>query len=383
VRGPELVLAFALAAGCEGVVTFHLDGALAPPDLSPRTLDFSPAVDLPLDLQASGLALADFDRDGRIDLVAGTLSTDRLTLMLNRGGGSFDASRLTVATGPSAVAADDFDGDGRIDLAVAHRVAPGGSLLLGNGDGTFRPPAPFPAAGASALASADLNGDQVADLVLTQAEAHTIGVRLAAGATLRDGPTYATGMDRPNAVAAADVDEDALPDVVVAGGPLGQEAEALVFLNRGDGTLDNPIPFLVAPRGADALAIADVNEDGLRDLACANTADGTVSLLLGRGKGRFRDARVFSVGKQPSALLLADLDHDGHADLAVADQLDDAVLVLRGRGDGTFGDPTSHPVGDRPSAIASADLDGDGALDLVTLDLGGPSVSVLLTTAKR
>jgi hypothetical protein len=138
------------------------------------------------------------------------------------------------------------------------------------------------------------------------------------------------------------------------------------------------------PDGVHDAAIADLDGDGVPDLAVTNHALGTVSVLLGTASGTLGPRFDAGVGVQPSAIAAGDLDGDGKPDLAVANSASDSVTVLLGRGDGTFAAPRSLAVGPGPTGIAAADLDGDGKPDLVTANRGGGAlpgtVSVLLGT---
>ena len=74
-------------------------------------------------------------------------------------------------------------------------------------------------------------------------------------------------------------------------------------------------------------------------------ADGTVSVLLGRGDGTFTAKGPYSVGEKPRSIVAGDFDGDGKLDLAVADLGAGDLEVLAGKGDGTFAPPVPFPVG--------------------------------------
>jgi hypothetical protein len=135
-----------------------------------------------------------------------------------------------------------------------------------------------------------------------------------------------------------------------------------------------------------SVAVADFDGDGAPDLATANSAGGTVSVLRGHGDGGFAPALHFSVGPAaafafPLSVAVGDFDGDGAPDLATANSGTDDVTILLGDGSGLFARATTFPVGiplASPVSVAVGDFDGNGALDLATANGGSGTVSVLL-----
>jgi hypothetical protein len=86
------------------------------------------------------------------------------------------------------------------------------------------------------------------------------------------------------------------------------------------------------------------------------------------------------VGSGPDAIIAADFNNDGRLDLAVANYADGTVTLLLGNGDGTFTQAAGSPygVGQGPYQIAAADFNGDGKLDLATANITDGTVSILL-----
>jgi len=113
------------------------------------------------------------------------------------------------------------------------------------------------------------------------------------------------------------------------------------------------------------LAVADVNRDGMQDLATAD--DDGVSLLRGRANGTFRDALVFPV-VQPNVLELARLDGDRKPDVVtVGGPSPYEVAIGLGNGNGTFdsASPPTYALSDAyASSVAVGDFDRDGAADI-------------------
>ena len=143
-----------------------------------------------------------------------------------------------------------------------------------------------------------------------------------------------------------------------------------VLTGRGDGRFDVTWSGAVGENPVD-LAIADLDEDGLADLAVANHETDHVTLLFGNAGGAFerRDHSRFRVDvlPHPHAVRLHDIDSDGHADLLVDDRSPESIRLFRGRGDGTFSAATSIDVGGDPyRGMSLADVTGDGLADLIT-----------------
>jgi hypothetical protein len=128
-----------------------------------------------------------------------------------------------------------------------------------------------------------------------------------------------------------------------------------------------------------ALAVADMNGDGTRDLATANYGEGTnsVSVLVNRGGGRFRARRDYLVGEAPGSLAIGDLNGDRKPDLAVANEDANSVSLLLNNGDGTFARRRDYATGPVPVSVAIGDLNGDGRSDLAIANFVVPDANVV------
>src|SRR5262249_42459256 len=120
--------------------------------------------------------------------------------------------------------------------------------------------------------------------------------------------------------------------------------------------------FPVGPN-PQVVVTGDFNNDGHLDLATANAAGNTVSVLLGDGRGGFGAANHFAAGTNPVSLAVGDFNNDRNLDLATVTQ--GRVSVLLGNGDGTFRPPTNLNVPSYALSVAVGDFNSDGNTDLV------------------
>ena len=300
--------------------------------LGDGTGSFQGAGDLFSGPRPGSVVVGDFNNDGRLDLAVGDRGSfadpvSFVSLLLGNGDGSFqDARILGASRGAGAPAAADLNGDGNLDLVAVNPRTDTLSVLLGNGDGSFRAAQPVATGrGPSAVSVADFNGDGLADLVTVNRAG--VSVLLGNGdGSFQDANTFAAGAD-PSAVAVGDFNGDASLDLAVSQG-FGLSVQ--VLLGNGDGSFQTAVAF-AAGFALTSIAAADFNGDGVLDLALTNsqTNPGVVSLLLGNGDGSFRDAeRIGTGGANPFGLAAADLNNDGLTDLAVANTFANRVAIL-------------------------------------------------------
>ncbi len=324
------------------------------------------------------IAAADFDADGRIDLATanfnGTVSVFRSTAP-----GSF-ATRVdsTVGTGANAIVAADFNQDGRTDLAVTSTTNNAIEVLTNTGNGTFLPSAMLATGNYPlGLVAVDLNGDGRPDLAAANLQSNSLTVFINWGSGFSGPVTHATGA-QPNSIAAGDFNGDGRPDLAV-GWSLTPAGGVQVFLNQGAGTLGPP-SALPASQYVNAVAAADVNQDGRVDLLTGNGSQLSVSVRLNTGAGTFAAATEYATTAAAQSVITVDVNADGRLDLVVpttTNGFDSSVNLLLNLGSGTFGAAGRHLAGTFPKAVAVADLDGDGAPDLAVANKDSQTVSLL------
>jgi hypothetical protein len=354
------------------------------------TVNFANAANSPLQIEEpAGLAIADFNQDGKPDLAV--TANVRLYVMLSNGDGTFASASGSPVSIPSppyddfaspyvgAMAVGDFNHSGHPGLAVAEFQNEAAVILLGNGNGTFvASSATFansPGFPMSAIEAADFNADGNLDLALINSISGISQVDLG----YSNGAFNAAGqIPSGSGTAVGDFNGDGKLDVaVVDGGGL------VISLGNGDGTFTQATgsPIQVG-HSFSAIVAGDFNGDGKLDIAVADAAGNAVLVLLGNGDGTFKSPTTIAAGNGPASMVVGDFNNDGKLDLATANYGDGTVTLLLGNGDGTFTQASGSPytVGKGPDAIVAADFNGDGKLDLAvanSLD-GTGSVSILL-----
>lgn len=316
--------------------------------------------------------------DNGADLVISNQNSDNLSVLLNKGDGSFQAAtNYSVGKLPAAVALGDFTGLGRRDIVVALSGQDAIALLYNKGNGEFQEPQRIPTVAApGSLAVADFNRDGRDDLLIASISQTQATLLLsqddddfAAPQTLDLGyvPFFAT---------AADVNHDGKPDFVTCPWQRTGPTQLGVYLGQGDGKFDEPKRFY-AGQNAYQVAAGDFNRDGKLDLAVANNFSRGAHVLLGLGDGNFQTATNYPIG-DCGAIITGDFNGDGLLDLAVTNAIEAKLTLLPGKGDGSFQPKQDFSVGRGPVMLAVADFDRDGKRDLVTANTTANNVSVLL-----
>jgi uncharacterized repeat protein (TIGR01451 family) len=163
----------------------------------------------------------DVNGDGAADLVTSIAETG-LVVQINNGNGAFGAATSVLAnTQTRGVTLADFNKDGKLDIAVLidDSAAPSLMTLFGTGTGTFQPPVSYPTVIASPtdLAVSDLDNDGDLDIATANQNSDDVTIRFNAGDGTFPGSAiaYAVGHG-PRSIAAADLDGDGDVDLLTA-----------------------------------------------------------------------------------------------------------------------------------------------------------------------
>ncbi len=437
------------------------------------------------------MALGDFNGDGKPDLaLTGVNANNTVAILLGNGDGTFTPGPQTPATGSQygGIAVGDFNGDGKVDLAVASTS--GVTVLLGNGDGTFRAASPATTGLVTgSLVVADFNGDgrpdlagveyatnsyNLATVLLSQvtetASATASGISPAgSGPQLVDAsypgdgnyssslsgtlvlysqppPTTTTlaitsggqivttvssgsvvtltatvtayGMmvttgqvDFCDAAAphCTDIHLLGTAQLTSAGTAvlnfvpgIGSHSYKAVFLGTSSelpsSSSGSPLTVtgnyltttaiaesgsvgnytLTATVGSDGGTAAPTGTVSFEDASNGNAVLATVALGTGTAGPNWLNSQTPATGHSPESIAVGDFNGDGKADLVVTDVNDNVVTILLGNGQGAFTPVPGTLAGDDTNAVAVGDFNGDGKADLAIAVLGDTNGSVTI-----
>jgi hypothetical protein len=301
----------------------------------------APGFELRIQAIPDEIVAGDFTEDGIDDVITGSLGYGTF-FFPGDGQGGLEGTGLYVPTAgvsnPPRLIPSDFNGDGHLDIGNA---SSGFVVFPGDGQGNFDI-AGFTAtdilSGGKTLSIADQNGDGRIDLMFA--------------------PTEGGGL------------------YVLHGGEDG------VFGERTNLYRDAPVDSVTH------LTAADLNGDGLADLAVSEGSAQSLASLLGDGAGGF-SLRSRIVGPYAVWSAPGDFDSDGRQDLAVVGAgvsppfNQGAILPYHGNGLGDFffefqlpsipvpAPPPTTPDKTFPVAAEFADVNGDGHVDLLGLYSNG------------
>jgi uncharacterized protein (TIGR03437 family) len=334
------------------------------------------------------LVLADYNNDGRLDIINGTgdarffgasTNSGNADILLNNGDGTFQGAATyypppnsgflqpVVILTEANVAAANFGGAFPGFLAS---TGGGVTLYTGNGKGGFQAPQSFPVqGGVTGIAAADFNGNGIADAAVAQSSGN-IAILLGTANGFESPQTASSGGISPTAIVSGDFNGDGKSDLAIVGQANGSGTLA-ILLGNGDGTFQAPVAI---PAGISPfyLAAADLNGDGKPDLIFSdygtNGNSGAIYVSMNNGTGVFQaPVQVFS-GTYP-AFGIGDVNGDGKLDLVASADLDDGNAVLSwlaGNGNGTFQAPvTIVASGVSDNSVLVQDFNGDGHADIV------------------
>ncbi|WP_081593906.1 FG-GAP repeat domain-containing protein [Nocardia brasiliensis] len=333
-------------------------------------INFAPKVDSPSGGQFPswgpgpspiGTVTADFNGDGKADIVAADFQGAGPILMTGKGDGKFNSGTRVgdVGIGFGAVAAGDLNGDGKPDVVAQAWTTI--ATFLNNGNGTFAAAKKYTTleGAQQEVIVADANGDGKADVLSLV----PTGVKtwIGKGDGTLDGGSTSSVLGTPSAFTVGKFNSDNKIDLAINNTVLQQ---VQIFTGNGDGSFarrDASTSGLIT----EDVRAGDFDGDGIDDVISADSFSFSTTLLLSNGQGGFKKTdRVALSGLGPTSIAVADFDKDGKLDAAMSAVLNSKMVIFAGTG-GSISKTGEFDVTAQPQTPAVADYDGDGKLDIV------------------
>ncbi|WP_169515705.1 FG-GAP repeat domain-containing protein [Amycolatopsis nigrescens] len=374
----------------------------AQPIAKPAQISFSAPVEYPAGVRAWAVTYADFNGDGKVDVATGN-GGNSISVFAGKGDGTFgEKVDYTAPKLPYFLAFDiasaDFTGDRKADIVLSGGNPAGNVLLYPNkGDGSFGEPKVVPFGfGPTQVATADLNRDGKQDLIASNNFAANVSVALGKGdGTFREERTFEVGPG-PQGLTVGDINGDRVPDLIT--GNFGRVKDSVsVLLGKGDGSFREQRNY-PAGMAVNDVVTGDFNRDGVTDIAAGQFIKNKVSVLLGKRRGGFSEPKEYSTGTALNEMTTADFNGDGVLDIVTTVSPDSGrdpgsppppnekgagVALLLGKGDGSFTEHSQFLMEGLMVSVQPVDLNGDKRVDLATANLTKNSMVVWLNEGAK
>jgi hypothetical protein len=303
---------------------------------------------------------------------------------------------LPIGSKPDAVAIGDLNGDGRQDVVVAtsqngYPSEPDNDyhlhVFLQNESGGLVSPVRYPLNSpynyysAPSITIGDINHDGRDDVIVGNGNINMEVFLQNASGGLNPGMTYPTG--HTSALQIADLNNDGLLDI--AGLDLGTRTIAGFFQNS-NGTLNPPVILYARPDDliVHDFVLCDFNGDGLKDVI-AYIVSFSVEVLFQNLEGGFADPAIFDLShhniRDAHEFAAGDVNGDGLPDIVLTyggNKPYSRIGILFQDNLGSFQPMVSYDALDIPATVAVADMNIDGKKDIVVAHPGWDAVGTFL-----
>ena len=342
----------------------------------------------------TGVSTGDLNNDGWTDVVVTNSNADSVDVFLGFKYPTYVVDKIIEhppGSFPTFVGVADFNNDSLQDLAIVFDNTLIIEVLLRNIDGSYRNASSNEVCAwfdTKTLVIGDFNNDNHLDLAVACSYISQISILFGVGdGTFSRGTDESTGDCSPKFITAADFNRDGRLDIVVAN---TMNDKIGVFLGLGNGSFAEQVLYTMPEESTPVqIAVGDLNDDGMLDLAVANRAADNVVIYLGSGDGVFHNVTVFPTGNDsaPVSVGIGDFDKDNHTDFAVLNAGARSVGIFYGYGNGTFASPMIYgtKLNSYLKSMLVEDINNDTVLDIAISDVadGNSNIHVFYGLGNR
>jgi uncharacterized protein (TIGR03437 family) len=291
------------------------------------------------------ITLADFNRDGNLDVMVLNHNSASVSLLRNNGRGVFTVTTpLTTKINPRTLVISDFNNDGLLDVVI-NSVAGGLGLRIGNGSGEFTETVTGLAGASTGFTNpvakaGDFNGDGNTDLAIVNPQLFNDSNDCAPLSNiflllLGDGKgAFSTALnttltEKPRAVQVGDLNGDGRDDLIYSLNCSLSEG-LYVRLADANGGFQPAVRYALGAAAVNSTqaSVGDLNGDGRLDVIVSNTNSGNLSVLLGKGDGSLQAPFLLPLASKPATVVFGDFNTDGKSDLALTRGESGNVAIL-------------------------------------------------------
>lgn len=289
----------------------------------------------------------------------------------------------TTGSWPGAVAIGDVNSDGRSDVVL---ITHSGlwptceyklNVYLQNVAGGLDPPVKYAIADtAQTVAIGDVNNDGRNEVVVGGSDQIQVLSQTGSGGLNLSANYPSTDV---NKIRIADLNNDGLLDIAGIGSATGN---VTVWLQNGSGTLNSPVIYTATRSKGVDIRVADISNDGLNDIIVTN--GDAVGVLTQRADGSFNPAVYYSsttpatAGSAPrffvaTGIAVGDVTSDSLNDVVLSGP---GLYIYPQNGSGTLNSFKGYSSQDPAGQIEVVDIDNDGRKDIVIYNKNGGALGV-------
>ena len=329
----------------------------------------------------------DFNNDTWVDIAIGMYQANTIGVFFGSGNGSFSPLTPYLTRDVSlhkSISAADFNNDGRLDIIITETTNDKLGIILGHVNNTFFDEITYFTGNGSyphSIGLGDFNNDGRLDIAVSNMLSDNIGIFVGYASEDFVGTAAESigNSSKPVSIAVEDFNNDTCLDVVVADRGTNQ---IVIVQGSGYGTFLGQQTYSTgAGSYPNWVAVEDFNQDQYLDIAVVNSGTNTIGIFLGYGNGTFSSLITSSPDNihLPVSFSVGHFDNDTYLDIALASFGNNNVCILFGNGNGSFGNAVCRTPGydSHPSAVVAGDVNGDNMTDVVIANKGSSTIEIL------